>query len=328
MKRTLFPIMATLGLVGTVAEAAEVKLSGYGRFGLGYLENRSDDPDVNNTIIVSRFRLNLDGIAETDGGVRFESRVRVQADESQSTGDAGEAGFNGARFSVLYEGLRLDVGNIGGAISNMSNRSGFEPGLESFVGQSSGIDYEYLGYTSTGAGANAVQFQYEINDLEFRVSYDQNTTDNDNDAGSGADQWDVGAQYTYNNITASFAYGETDGATDDVSPSLAILTLRADFDQFSGTLLLAKDSDTPLNSLGEETDGTAYGVSMNYKASDATSIYAAYGDGSAKGDTQEFGIGAIHNLGGGTTLRGGIGSLKEGSADSQLRADIGVRFNF
>lgn len=330
MKSKLFTLTGALLASGlTAAEvAAEVKLSGYGRFGIGYLEDRSEDPNVSDTILLSRFRLNLDGQTETDGGVKFSARVRLQADESQTTGEAGEAGLNGARFSVIYEGLRVDVGNVGGAIENMPNRSGNQPGLESFVDQRSGLDYEYLGYTSTGAGENAVFFRYTFGDGAFSASYDQNTSDNGNTALGGADQWDVSFQYTFQNITAAIAYGETDGPTSGVNPSAWVFTLGAEFGDFEGTLLVARDKDTEPNSLGEDTDGTAYGVSMAYNLGAATTLLASYGDGSAEGDLREIGIGAIYDLGGGATLRGGIGSIKEGSADTQIRADFGVRFNF
>lgn len=328
MNRKLITSTAALLITGAAAEAAEVKFSGYGRFGLGYLEDRSTDDNVDDTILISRFRLNLDGVAETDSGVEFSARVRLQADEDADTGEADEAGLNGARFSVIYEGLRVDVGNVGGAIENMPNRSGNQPGLESFVDQRSGFDYEILGYTSTGAGANAVFFQYAFDNFAIGASYDQNTTDNNNSTLGGADQWDISLEYAFQNVTVAVAYGETDGATDGEDPSLVLLTLGADWNEFGLTAILGYESDTELNSLGEETDGTGYGVSMSYDLGTATTLLASYGDGSADGDTREIGIGAIYDLGGGVTLRGGVGSIKEGSADSQIRADFGARFNF
>lgn len=329
MNKTLYTLTPLLLAASVTTAAAEIKFSGYGRFGIGYLEDRSTTNDnISDTILISRFRLNLDGVAQTDGGIEFSARVRLQADESSTTGEAGAAGLNGARFSMIYEGLRVDVGNVGGAIENMPNRSGNQPGLESFVDQRSGDNYEILGYTSTGTGDNAVFFKYAIGNFAVGASYDQNSTDNGNVALGGADQWDVSFQYSFENVTVALAYGETDGPADGIDPSLLIFTLGADLGDFSGTLLLARDDDTEVNSLGEETDGTAYGVSMAYDLGAATTILASYGDGTADGDTQEIGIGAIYDLGAGATLRGGVGSIKEGSADRQIRADFGVRFNF
>ncbi|MES0862387.1 porin [Ruegeria sp. SCPT10] len=326
MKKVLFATTALIATAGVAA--AEVKFSGYGRFGIGYIEDRSTNDNVSDTALVSRFRLNIDGITETDGGVRFEGRVRLQADDDASTGEAGSAGLNGARFSVIFGGLRVDAGNVAGAFDNLANYYGNEPGLENFIGQYSGVDYEFLAYSSTGSGANAVFFQYAVGDFAFGASYDQNTTNNGNTALGGADQWDISATYTFNNITAALAYGQTDGPAGADDPSLVVLTLGAEFGDFSGTLFVGRDSDTPLNDAGEETDGTNYGISAAYNVGSALTLTAAYGDGSADGDTQQYGIGAIYDLGGGASLRGGIGRSKVGSADGTTRADFGAQFNF
>jgi len=315
MKKVLF---ATTALIATASvAAAEVKLGGYGRFGIGYLEDRSTDPNVDDTILVSRFRLNIDGITETDGGVRFEGRVRLQADEDASTGEAGSAGLNGARFSVIFGGLRVDAGNVAGSFDNLANYYGNEPGLESFIGQYSGVDYDFLAYSSTGSGANAVFFQYAVGDFAFGASYDTDATD-------GADRWDISATYTFNNITAALAYGQTgDGDSGIDDQSLLVLTLGAEFGDFSGTVFVADDDVAD-----DARNGTAYGLSLAYNVGAATTITAAYGDGSADDDLQQYGVGAIYDLGGGASLRGGIGNQKRGDGDSQLRADFGAQFNF
>ena len=341
MKKVLFATTALIATAGVAA--AEVKFSGYGRFGIGYQEDRSttvagpdgvdgtaDDisVDTDNTILVSRFRLNIDGIAETDGGVRFEARVRLQADENAATGEANEAGLNGARFSVIYGGLRVDAGNVAGSFDNLANYYGNEPGLENFIGQYSGVDYSFLSYSSTGAGSNAVFFQYAVGDFAFGASYDQATAINTTTgATTDGDRWDISGTYTFNNITAALAYGQTDGGAGS-DPSLVVLTLGGEWGDFSGTLFVGDEDDTAANSAGEETDGTVWGLSAAYNVGAATTLTFAYGDGSADGDTQQYGIGAIYDLGGGASLRGGVGSTKVGDADSSVRADFGAQFNF
>ncbi len=327
MKKVLFASTALIATAGVAA--ADVKFGGYGRFGIGYLEDRSTTNDnIDDTILVSRFRLNIDGTAETDGGVEFSARVRLQADENAGTGEAGAANLSGARFSAIYGGLRVDAGNVSGAIDNLANYYGNEPGLEFFIGQYSGVDYEFLSFSSTGAGANAVFFQYAVGDFAFGASYDQNSTLNGNAALGGADSWDISATYTFNNVTAALAYGQTDGAAGAEDPSLLVLTLGADFGDWNVTAFVADDEDTPDNAAGEETDGTAWGLSAAYNVNAALTVLAAYGDGSADGDTQQFGVGAIYDLGGGVSLKGGIGHQETGDADGQIRADFGVNFNF
>lgn len=330
MKKVLF---ASTALIATASvAAAEIKFSGYGRFGIGYLEDRTAtvgtgtgtaQVSTDETVLISRFRLNIDGIAETDGGVRFEARVRLQADENASIGEANAAGLNGARFSIIYGGLRVDVGNVAGALDNLANYSGNEPGLESFIGQSSGVDYEYLGYSSTGAGSNAVFFQYAVGDFAFGASYDPRT-DFTGGVADSADRWDISFTYSFNNFTAAVAYGETSASGSAVEKqSLAVLTLGAEFGDFSGTIFVADDD---VNDAAK--NGTAYGLSAAYNVGAATTLTFAYGDGSADDDTQQYGIGAIYDLGGGASLRGGIGQTKVGSGDGKLRADFGAQFNF
>ncbi len=175
MKKVLFASTALIATAGVAA--AEVNFSGYGRFGIWYVvDSIGSVPNVNtnvttttisggvinvnpgqttvgtaivdtdDAILVSRFRLNIDGIVETDGGVRFEGRVRLQADEDSGNGEANSAGLNGARFSVIYGGLRVDAGNVAGSFDNLANYYGNEVGLELFAGQYSGVNYNFLAY--------------------------------------------------------------------------------------------------------------------------------------------------------------------------------------
>ncbi len=355
MKKVLF---ATTALMATASvAAAEVRFSGYGRFGIGYLEDRTavnafaltTSTVVSTTgggsatvalaipgaiasegdefILVSRFRLNIDGVAETDSGVQFSARVRLQADENPANGEAFQAGLNGARFSAIYEGLRVDAGNVSGAFDNLPNYYGNEPGLENFIGQYAGVNYDFLGYSSTGSGSNAVFFQYAVGDFAFGASYDQRDTTFVTAGGAPigvreSDRWDMSIQYSFDNITAALAYGETKGDGIDKS-TLTVLTLGGEWGDFSGTLFVA-DDDVNVEAL----NGTAYGLSLAYNIGAATTLTAAYGDGSADGDVQSYGIGAIYDLGGGASLRGGIGQSKVGDGDGRLRADFGAQFNF
>ena len=188
---------ASTALIATAGVAAvDVKFSGYDRFGIGCEEDRSstttftsfgpdgvltttDDGeskatvDSNDAILVSRFRLNIDSTAETDGRVEFSARVRLQADENNSTGEANEFKLNGARFSVIYGGLRVDAGNVGGAFDNLANYYGNEVGLESFAGQYSAVDYSILGYSTGATGHNAVFFEYAVGNFAVAASYGQ-----------------------------------------------------------------------------------------------------------------------------------------------------------
>ena len=323
-----------------VAETSSLQFSGLGRFGVGYVEDRDRligaNPEVGDTILVSRFRLNIDANAETDGGVEFSARVRLRAEENPLTGEANGADTNGARFSVIYGGLRVDVGNVGGAFDNLANYYGAEPGLESFAGQYSGVNYGPLGYSGGGTGHNAVFFNYEVGSFGVAASYNprylpQNSNATDN-------WWDISATYQFGNITAAVAHGQAEskrGNGDD--PSLTVLTLNGEMGDFSATLFIADEDvldDISTNMVDESQtlSGSAYGVSASYSLG-ATSLLFAYGDGSADADTQWIAVGANYDLGGGVSLRGGIGRRSATFINStreynEMRADFGAQFNF
>ena len=384
MKRLLFTATALIALAGMAS--AEVKLSGHGRFGIGYQEDRGNgpprsvvtpaeqqvadrnnmnvattkaklltkgimspdykqeivgppaNPNISDSILVSRFRLNVDGIAETDSGVRFEARVRMQAEDDEM-GEAGDANLNGARFSSIVGGFRVDAGNVGGAFDNLPTRASYygkEPGLEDIVNQYSGVDYSFLNYNSVESGANAVFANYRVGNLELSASYDGNSTvvikevtAVNNYVGTSSamvkdvDRWDMSIAYTFGThafgtITAAVAHGQ-----NDVDESLTSLTLGAEFGDISGILLLADDDVA-----SESLNGAVYGLSAAYDVSLATTVNFAYGNGSATSDTQKFGFGVTHALGGGVSLNGGIGQTKVGGGDGRLHADFGAHFNF
>mgnify|MGYP000635347803 CR=1 FL=1 len=326
MKKILFASTALVATAGVAA--ADINFGGYGRFGVRYDENRgtvvAGTNTVSDTVIVSRFRMNIDGDATTDGGVRFSARVRLQAGDARATGDQTAGFLNGARFSVEYEGLRVDVGNAAGAIDNLPNYYGNEPGLTNFVGQYAGANYGFQGYTSGGAGSNAVYARYAVGDFAVAASYDE--ASGGTAVGTSGDRWDIHAAYTFGNITAALAYGETDTT---VSQDMTVLTLGGSWGAFSGTFFVGDETvNTAAGVFDASISDTFYGLSAAYDVSSATTITASYGDGSGTGDAQAYGLGVIHDLGGGVSLRGGVGSTKTGAGSSSTVADFGAQFSF
>ena len=206
----------------------------------------------------------------------------------------------------------------------MANYYGFEPGLEAFTGQYVGVDYGFLGYSSGGSGSNAVYVSYTAGGFSFGASYDKNIVGSTGSVAAGNlnnttnDRWDIGASYAFNNFTAAVSYGE-----NEADQSLVVLTLGADFDRFSGTIFVG---DEDLGAGTQANEGTVYGLSLSFDVGAATSIVASYGGGDGSGDTEGYGIGVIHDLGGGVSLRGGLGA--QGAGSTNMVGDFGVLFNF
>ncbi|MEP2029603.1 MAG: porin [Paracoccaceae bacterium] len=317
MKKVLF---ATTALVATAGmAAAEVTWGGYGRFGLQYEEDRSTDPNISDTNIESRLRLQMDASAETDGGVVFGARFRAEANEN-ADGTANGADFNGARFSAGYEGFQMQVGNISDAIDDLPNFYGYEPGLIGKVGQYGNYAGPNNGYTSTGTGDNGVRFQYNVADFQILGAYDQ-----DNDGafvgtgvtatGSDTENYSLHVAYTFSDWTVALGYANS---KDDGGGKLkgTVLTVGGTLGIVDLAFFLAQDDSIP-------GDNTSYGMSGAVDVGAATQIQVSLADGDV-GDFN-WGLGVVHDLGGGVAIKGMIG--QEASAQNAV-ADLGVQFNF
>ncbi len=108
-------LIATTALVATAGVAvADVKISGYARFGALYNDSAAPGADDVNT--ASRLRLQFDVTTETDGGLTLGVRQRFQTEEN-----AANAGGNQARFFASAGGLTIAMGNILGVIESAPN---------------------------------------------------------------------------------------------------------------------------------------------------------------------------------------------------------------
>lgn len=327
MKKLLIATTALVGTAGVVA--ADVTFSGYGRFGILYEEDRANDTgDLEETRLESRYRLNIDSSTETDGGVRFAARIRVQADDNED-GTADQGTFSGARFQVSAGGFRVRVGNVSGVhdAAEVINFFGFEPGLigqighyGTFAGGSAPIDE----FDSTGPGANGINVKYEAGDFAVMASYsedydenDQSTTENDFEA------FEIGASYDFAGWTFGVAYGTADFG--DTNTDAALNGVDVEFWTATATGSIgAADVVFFLGDTDADNDDVAYGISGSFPVGASTDILASYAGGGADGLDDEYGIGFAHSLGGGVKLHGLIGR----NTDENTVADLGVRFDF
>lgn len=273
MKKVLF---ATTALIATASvAAADVRISGYGRFGLDYNDGHSMDKNsdnyngVSDINLTSRLRLQFDMSAETDNGVAFGARFRAQA-ESRDNNPNG-AMFNGARFFVTSGGFTLGVGNIIGAIENtpglyLETRTagtGIDgAGFVSVVtnvnangnnGNKSGEYFNWDSYSSGGAGVNGVEALYTSGGFTGHISYSQDNDtlassgNNDPDAGGyaaatvaadGGDRAAIMVAYTWNDWTAALSYQDSSAKWADKT----VFTVAGSFGQF-GVRFAAADND-------------------------------------------------------------------------------------
>lgn len=236
MKKVLF---ATTALVATASvAAADVRISGYGRFGLDYNDSHSSDTasadydGISETTLTSRLRLQFDMSAETDQGVAFGARFRAQAESRDNT--ANGATFNGARFFVTSGGFTLGVGNIIGAIENTPGTyletrtagTGIDgAGFVSHVGNVSDEFFNWDAYSSAGTGVNGIEVLYSAGGFNGHISYSErndsvsttgtapNTTVNK--VADGINRAAISLAYTWNDWTAALAYQDSSADWED-----------------------------------------------------------------------------------------------------------------
>jgi len=299
MKKVLF---ATTALVATASvAAADITFSGYGRFGVLYTDDNTDD----SLDVTSRLRLQIDVSAESDAGVTFGARTRMQTSEGE-----GDTGFNGVRFFARSGGLEVGVGNIFGALEFMPGQYDIDLGL-------TGLGYDYTAfnfrgdaYSSGGAGNsgdNGVEVLYSVGDFSAHVS-----------ASETDDRIAAHVAYAWNGWTFAAAVQDSD---NDVDTEYA-LSASGDFGPAFVSLAYAKNGDEDDVVAGVQ-GGDHFVLAARFDVGAATNIEAYVADADYFEETS-YGIDFNHDMGGGTSLRGGVASL----GDDSTRADLGVRFNF
>lgn len=326
MKKVLF---ATTALIATASmAAADVRISGYGRFGVDY--NEANDRAVNgvpDTTITSRLRLQFDMSTQTDGGVTLGARFRAQAESRDNV--PGGGAFNGARFFASYQGFTVGVGNIIGAMENMpglyleTRTAGTGIDGAGFVSNVANVNGEYFNwdaYSSAGIGVNGVEALYTSGAFTGHVSY---STRN---GPVSVDRLAAMATYTFGDWTASIsaqnsdvlwedkvaasvsgnigdfgvriAYADNDGIDKfgvygnmDIGAASNILVWVTDEDAVDPADVVAGRNDNRDNIIGtNRQEGTAYGVHYHYDLGGGASFEAGYRRSSNDNDTFQAGV--------------------------------------
>ena len=291
-------LSATAGMA-----AAEVSFSGYGRFGLEYVEGRAQETQVS-----MRLRFNINAKVETDSGVTFGGRIRLQYTDGNTA-----AGLSPAYVYATYEGIRVEVGNANTAYDSSALMYNSEMGfLDTSAGDPIG---DYYGFSSGAYGAAeanrmGIFASYAIGDFNVRVSY---ITPDQSTAAATNDEVSISADYKFGAITVSAAYATDAGGILD--NDLTFVGAEYAINE-SGNVGLLYFQDE----LNDDTLVTLYG---NYAFNAITAkAYVGFSEDLGTEDTS-YGLGADYDLGG-ARLSGSIQSDFNGNAFG----DLGVRFDF
>ena len=339
MKKVLF---VTTALIATASmAAADVRFSGYGRFGLDYNDANSNDFNQpgngrSETNITSRLRLQIDMSTESDGGVEFGARYRIQAESRDNVPTTAVA--NGARFHASYGGFRLEVGNIAGSIDALpglylptsSADTGIDGmGFHSNVANVNGVGgfFDFPGYSSAGAGVNGIAVIYSAGAFGAHLSY--NTTNAAVGAagtpqagivvGRPADTVNAHISYSFGDWTAALGVQDTDAVGSDK----VVATLTGSIGAFGVGVAYAQNSDA--GGPGVDIDKVRIYGSFDIGAASTILVWAANEDNpNPIFDGTSYGLNFSTDLGGGVSFDAGFVETQF----DQTQAQAGVYFRF
>lgn len=311
MKKILLSTTLLIATAGVAA--AEVTLSGSGRFGLVY----SDTTAVNaaKTQISARLRFNVDAKFEADNGVTYGGRIRFQ----HSTGSTGAA-FSPALLYVETNGFRVEVGNANSAYDSVALMYNPELG---YLGRSFGDPLgSYYGFNSgpySAAEANRVGIYvaYSISGLNLKASYIQPNQAVKTLPVGQDDETSIAADYTFGQITLAAAYAQSGNGI--ANNDLTFVGAAYAFSDVGNVGLNYNDNGT----VGGVDVGKSITLYGNYKFG-ATTVGAYVTDLDVTGADTAFGIGASYDLGGATLA----GSYQTGFGPVSDTFDLGVNFSF
>ncbi len=345
MKKALLATTALVLSAGVAA--ADVKISGYGRTGIIYIEDRVGSvvtsapgvtpvtygfEDRNNTQVVSRLRMNIDATTETDAGVEFGGRFRLQWDQGDNT-----TGSNPAKLWISAQGLTVEIGNVDTAIDSSSLIYATELGaFDRSVGFSS-VTGDFFAYEPKNydgkTGRVGVAAAYSFGDLTVRASY----VNPDQTGATDPVEKELGllAEYTWNDqLELSAAYTQNgEGIEDNDIFFIGARYAVADNARVGLNYVDASDSEACDGGAGPDCDGGVYesvgktfALYGDYTLADGlTNIeaYVARNDQDWRATKTAYGIGVNYDLGGAR-----LGAAVQRGYDEKVTADMGVRFNF
>ena len=316
MKKVLLASTALIGFAGMAA--ADVTLSGSGRFGIVY----TDDPiNGDDTVLSHRLRFNIDASTETDSGVKFGGRIRLQYDNGDTVDNGeGAAEVNAAMLYAETSGFRFEIGNANTAFDSLATLYNAELGFISSTTGSYSL-FSYDSYTSSPYAPG--QFDrvglfasYSVGDLVARVSYIDYDQTGANINGK-EDETGISLDYTAGAYKLGFGY-VTDAAGIADYDVWALLGEYALNDSTNiGLQYIAEDgaqNDATVTLYGNTKLASGIGLGAFISGVDSDVTYA---------NDYAIGVGANYDIGGATIA----GTIQQGFND-ETYADLGINFSF
>lgn len=322
MKKVLWASTALLGFAGMAA--ADVTISGSGRFGLVYTDTGL--PGGSDTVLSHRLRFNIDASTETDSGVKFGGRIRMQYDNGDINdfddvnGDRGGAEVNAAMLYAETAGFRFEVGNANTAFDSLATLYNAELGFISSTTGSYSL-FSYDSYTSSPYAPGDTNrlglfASYSVGNLVARVSYIDYDQTGANVNGK-QDETGISLDYTAGAYKLGFGYVSNAAGTDGYDV-YALLGEYAMNDMTNVGLQIigenGAENDTTVTLYGNTKLASGIGLGAFISGVDSDVTYA---------NDYAIGLGANYDIGGATIA----GTIQQGF-DDQTYADLGINFSF
>ena len=318
MKKVLLASTALIGFAGMAA--ADVTLSGSGRFGIVYTDDGT--PGGDDTVLSHRLRFNIDASTETDSGVKFGGRIRLQYDNGDNDTVGGLAELNAAMLYAEVSGFRFELGNSNTAFDSLATLYNAELGFISSTTGSYSL-FSYDSYTSSPYAPG--QFDrvglfasYSVGNLVARASYiDYDQTDAGDPLTPTDEEMSISLDYTAGAYKLGFGYVQNGaGAADyDVWALLGEYALNDSTN--IGLQYIAEDgaeNDTTVTLYGNTKLASGIGLGAFISGVDSDFAYA---------NDYAIGVGANYDIGGATIA----GTIQKGFND-ETYADLGINFSF
>lgn len=310
MKKALFATTALVLSAGVAA--ADVTISGYGRTGVQYYEDRAG----NETQIVSRLRMNLDAATSTDQGVDFGARFRLQWDQGSSTRGT-QASTNAGKLWIKSSGLTVEVGNVDTAFDSAGLLYATDLGsYDTAKGNKLGSFFAYDSDAYDDANYVGVGVKYAMGDATIRVSYvdpDQSGLDE-----SLQEELGLAVDYKWNDRLELSAAAVQNGAGIDNNDQWFV----------GGRYAVMPNARIGLSyyDSGNDVVGNTALLFGDYTLADGNTNIEAYignNDGDFNETDNSFGVGVNYDLGGAR-----LGASLQRDYNEKIYADMGVRFDF
>jgi outer membrane protein OmpU len=312
-------LLTTTAFVATASvAAADVTLSGSGRFGVVY-DSSQNAVGQSKTKIERRMTINIDASGSSDAGFDFGGRIRLRSDEGDAAG-----GIGSSNVWIGNDAFRLTVGNTDGALVNRLAYFDGSVGLTGLQDAEASLNIgtsQFLlnTYSSRGNAGDVVRLDFNAGN--FGVSLSADSTGDHLDNGS---ERSIALTYNFGDWVAAAGYAKNanNSATKAGEQDLWSLSIAGSINEF----------DVNLGYTDIETVGSKVSLAGSYDFGDTTvtgfvastseDTLGSAGIG-ATGSETEYGIGFTHSLGG-ATLAGGISR----NYTEETMADLGVRFTF